>query len=218
MRFSEILARFTVVRKGCHLNPIWGTFSLGGPSESIGFIFNPLESMILIFKGALPHNTHPFSSWFVRHTWSHSYSVVSLCVEKKNVDPKQIAGMPIYFHILPWETAKLMTSLHCAYITFLGNFLKSGLFSLWLWFLLPRSFLCSSVYVFNSIFWGYYRIFTAWVRWTKTLCTTYIKWKSWWAWALKMAFCVSSTFEAFVWMSCRAAVFSNVAIREQSQH
>ena len=67
-RFSEILACFTVVGKGCHLNPIWGTFSLGGPSESIGFIFNPLESIILIFKGVLPHNAYRFSIWFVRYT------------------------------------------------------------------------------------------------------------------------------------------------------
>lgn len=48
--------------------------------------FNPLKSIILIFKGVLPHKAYHFSSWFVRYTWSHSYSVASLWVEKKNDD------------------------------------------------------------------------------------------------------------------------------------
>lgn len=127
VRFSDILVHFIVVRKGCHLNPIWRTFSLGGPSEFIGFIFNPLKSIILIFKGVLSNNAYHFSSWFVRHTWSHSYSVTSVWVEKE-WRPKQTTRMPIYFQILQWRTVKLMTLLHFAYITFLGNFFNQVYF------------------------------------------------------------------------------------------
>lgn len=63
------------------------------------------------------------------------------------------------------------------------------MFSLWVWLLVPRSFLFSSVYVFNRVFWGgCYRMFTAWVHIGLRLCTTYIKWETWWAWALKTFF------------------------------
>lgn len=218
VRFSGVLVPLVVLRKGCLFNPIWRSLSLGGPSEFIGFIFNPLKSIILIFKGFFPHNACHFPSWFVRYTWSHSERCCISVSWEKECRPKQIAGIPIYVRTLQWRTVKLMTWLHCAYITFLGNFFNQVYFSFWVWFLVPRSFLFSSVYVFNRIFWGgYYRIFTAWLHWTKTLCTTYIKWESWWTWALKMPFvCVLYIWSFRLYFLLGYSVFHRCRTRTKS--
>lgn len=42
--------------------------------------------------------------------------------------PKQSAGVPIYAQALQRGTAKPMTSLHSAYVTFLGNFFNQVYF------------------------------------------------------------------------------------------
>lgn len=53
-----------MVENGCHLNPIWKIFSLGGPGKFIASICDPFKSTVLVFKGTLSHNVSHFSSWF----------------------------------------------------------------------------------------------------------------------------------------------------------
>jgi hypothetical protein len=181
--------RFVVVRKGCHLNPIWRTFSLGGPSEFIELVFNPWKSIILVLEVSYPSCPALFQSVCKIHMKPSLFHCISVSQEKE-WRPKQVAKMPIYFQMWQWRTVKLMTLLHCAYITSFGIFKKSGLFFLWVWLLVLRSFLFSGVYVFNRVFWGgASECHSMGSHWTKTLCTTYTKWGTWWAWAFKMAFC-----------------------------
>lgn len=49
-----------MVENGCHLNPIWKIFSLGGPSKFIASIRDPFKSSVLVFKGTLSHNVSQF--------------------------------------------------------------------------------------------------------------------------------------------------------------
>lgn len=56
-----------MVENGCHLNPVWKIFLLGGPGKFIASICDPFKNTVLIFKGTLSHNVSHFPVGFKRH-------------------------------------------------------------------------------------------------------------------------------------------------------